>query len=960
MPANQPVQFDVNLADDAHSSPLPMFLMMNCRSVCNKADNLREMLNTIGPSVTILSETWERDKQRLDDVLNSRQFKTKSYYRKNKSPGGGCAVIYDKNRFTATDPEIIVPEDVEAVWTVLTPISKDGKSLKVQRIAVGSIYVGPRSRVKPETIEHIIESIHILRAQYDNEIHFCIGGDFNHLDVTEILDSYGALQQIVSVPTRKLATLEILLTDLHTLYHPPTTLPPLQVDVNKAGKDSDHDVVLFVPLDNVEYKKERFKKIIKIRPVLDSQVRKFERDLANHPWQEVLANQTADKQAEVFHTFLRSKLELYFPEKSVKISTLDKKWFSPKLKQLHRKMQRAYHKNRKSSKYKELKSKFKKMKRKAINTFYKDFVSDLKSTNPGKWYAMAKRIGAVGQLNEGQVNVESLSHLSSFEAAQKIAEHFATISNEYSPVDITLLPCFLPAMPPPRVEEHEVFARLNRLKKTRSCLPIDIPEKIRKECSLFLAGPLTEIINNSLAQSQYPAVWKQEWVTPAPKISHPKVIKDLRKISGTSDYSKVFEGFLKDWIMEDIGKNIDIGQYGGQPGLGTEHLVVCLMDRVLKLLDRHNDKSAILMTCLDWSAAFDRQDPTLAIMKFIKLGVRPSIIPLLASYLTDRRMQVKFNGELSEFMALIGGGPQGTLLGQIEYLVQSNDNADIVSPNDRFKYIDDLSVLQLICLSGLLIEYDFHQHVASDVGIDDKFLPAENFQTQDNLDSISNWTKDNLMRINEEKCNYMVFSRSEEQFATRLSVNNAKLDRVSECKILGLYISDNLSWSRNCREICMKAYSRLQMITKLKYVGVNTEDLLDIYILYIRSIAEYCSTVFHSSLTVEQSEKIERIQKTCLKVILGDMFIDYASALEMSGLETLFSRRKSRCLNFALKSAKHPRMSRIFPLNKSSPVCQTREQEKFEVNFARTSTYRDSTVPYCQRLLNTHYNTKTK
>ena len=110
-------------------------------------------------------------------------------------------------------------------------------------------------------------------------------------------------------------------------------------------------------------------------------------------------------------------------------------------------------------------------------------------------------------------------------------------------------------------------------------------------------------------------------------------------------------------------------------------------------------------------------------MKFIKLGVRPSLIPLLVSYLTDRRMQVKFNGELSEFMALIGGGPQGTLLGQIEYLVQSNDNADIVSTDDSFKYIDDLSVLQLVCLSGLLIEYDFQHHVASDVGIGDQFLP---------------------------------------------------------------------------------------------------------------------------------------------------------------------------------------------------------------------------------------------
>jgi hypothetical protein len=781
------------------------------------------------------------------------------------------------------------------------------------------------------------------------------------LDITEILDSYGALQQIISVPTRKSATLEILLTDLHTMYHPPTTLPPLQVDANKAGKDSDHNVVLFAPLQNVNFKKDRVKKTIKIRPVLDSQVWKFERDLGNHPWQEILANQTADKQAEEFHTFLRNKLDLYFPEKSVKISTLDKKWFSPALKQLHRKVQRAFHKNRSSLKHKKLKAKFKKMKRNAIQDFYKDFVSDLKTTNPGKWYAMAKRIGAVNQMNDGQVNVESLSHLSNSEAAQKIAEHFAAISNEYSPVDNSQLPCFLPSLPPPKVDEYDVYMRLNRLKKTRSTLPIDIPEKIRRECSPFLAGPLTEIINSSLAQSQYPTVWKQEWVTPAPKISHPKVIKDLRKISGTSDYSKVFEGFLKDWIMEDVGKNIDIGQYGGQPGIGTEHLVVCLMDRVLKLLDTHHDKSAVIMTCLDWSAAFDRQDPTLAIKKFIKLGVRPSLIPLLASYLTDRKMQVKFNGELSQFLALIGGGPQGTLLGQIEYLVQSNDNADIVSPDDRFKYIDDLSVLQLICLSGLLIDYDFQHHVASDVGVDDQFLPAEHYQMQDSLDYISNWTKDNLMKINEEKCNYMVFSRSEEQFATRLTMNNVKLDRVSECKILGLYISDDLSWSRNCKEICTKAYSRLQMITKLKYVGVSIDDLLDIYILYIRSVTEYCSVVFHSSLTTELSNKLERIQKTCLRVILADMYVDYSSALEMSGLETLSARRQKRCLDFALKCVKHSKNSRIFPINRNIPVCEVRKPAYYEVNWARTSTYRDSTVPYCQRLLNIHHQAnKTK
>ena len=31
---------------------------------------------------------------------------------------------------------------------------------------------------------------------------------------------------------------------------------------------------------------------------------------------------------------------------------------------------------------------------------------------------------------------------------------------------------------------------------------------------------------------------------------------------------------------------------------------------------------------------------------------------------------------------------------------------------------------------------------------------------------------------------------------------------------------------------------------------------------------------------------------------------------------------------------------------------QVRSCEKFKVNFAHTNTYRDSTIPYCQRLLN--------
>ena len=146
------------------------------------------------------------------------------------------------------------------------------------------------------------------------------------------------------------------------------------------------------------------------------------------------------------------------------------------------------------------------------------------------------------------------------------------------------------------------------------------------------------------------------------------------------------------------------------------------------------------------------------------------------------------------------------------------------------------------------------------------------------------------------------------------------------------------------------------MITKLKYVGVRIEDLIEIYILFIRSLTEYCSVAFYSTLTKQQSQKLENIQKTCLKVILGDMYINYSSALEMCGLQTLFARRQARCLSFALKSVKHHRNQRLFPLAEKSSEHYTRDKEVFHVNFARTEDYKRSTISYCQRRLNNHFN----
>ena len=144
-------------------------------------------------------------------------------------------------------------------------------------------------------------------------------GDFNRIPITDILDSYGALHQAIFVPTRESATLEIILTDLHTLFYPPTTLPPLQVDTDKDGQDSDHNVVVFAPKSNNQYRVDIKKKTVKTRPLPESNIWKYKTELANHPWNEVFEGKSVDEKVEIFHNFLRNRLEnssLKKPQKS--------------------------------------------------------------------------------------------------------------------------------------------------------------------------------------------------------------------------------------------------------------------------------------------------------------------------------------------------------------------------------------------------------------------------------------------------------------------------------------------------------------------------------------------------------------------------------------------------------------------------------------------------------------------
>ena len=109
-----------------------------------------------------------------------------------------------------------------------------------------------------------------------------------------------------------------------------------------------------------------------------------------------------------------------------------------------------------------------------------------------------------------------------------------------------------------------------------------------------------------------------------------KNLDDVRKIASTSDYSKAFEHILLKWINEDISKNLSKRQFGGKKGVGTEHLIIALVDKIKKALDNPECDAAILSS-YDWSGAFDRVDPTLAAIKLVKIGIRSSKIRITST-----------------------------------------------------------------------------------------------------------------------------------------------------------------------------------------------------------------------------------------------------------------------------------------------------------------------------------------
>ena len=147
------------------------------------------------------------------------------------------------------------------------------------------------------------------------------------------------------------------------------------------------------------------------------------------------------------------------------------------------------------------------------------------------------------------------------------------------------------------------------------------------------------------------------------------------------------------------------------------------------------------------------------------------------------------------------------------------------------------------------------------------------------------------------------------------------------------------------------AKRKLCLLVCFKARGGTTDQLLTLFQLKIRTLAEFAAPAFHGALTQQQSDDLEMIQEKAFAIILGLNYKSYNNALTVISQDKLSAQRFKLFENFSVKCVKSERHADIFPLKENNSH-STRFTKPFCEPKCKTSRYYNSAVPNLKRLLN--------
>ena len=362
------------------------------------------------------------------------------------------------------------------------------------------------------------------------------------------------------------------------------------------------------------------------------------------------------------------------------------------------------------------------------------------------------------------------------------------------------------------------------------------------------------LFNKSWKQKKVPNEWKKAIIIPILKpAKEPTNPGSYRPISLTSAIAKLMERLVANRLQHWLESKhlLSPAQAGFRKNRGTEDQIAYMVQSITDGFQAKPPNRTILTT-IDYSRAFDTVWKDALFYKMAKLGIANCMIKWIRDFLSDRIAKVEIDNATSRYKLMRNGLPQGAVLSPILFCIFINDLPDIVA-DDPVKislYADDLAVW------------------SSNTNIN-----VAKSEVQNALNKIETWVKKWNMAINVEKCETCLFTTAprEARSTVSLQIGTNQVPFNKTPKFLGITLDRTLTMSTHIDNIREKMTNRIKPLLALSGTswGCKKEELRQVYIQYIRSVADYAIATWHSASSTTQAKKIDTIQNTAARIITG-------------------------------------------------------------------------------------------
>ena len=964
---------DDNNTDNC-SSRFLSFINTNARSLLPKLDSLCDCMFEKGCDFALITETWLQDNRMTDECLTEcvNRYavgiisRNRSICATNNRQYGGVSVIFRRKTTSLTAFPLINPNEHEVVAAVGKVSGIKGK------VFVIACYAPPN--LTQNKADELLEFLSDVVAEGKRKFPDCsivVGGDFNQWPAQDLLQEHPDLTEVQHGATRQGLKIDRSFTNFGRSIKESGILRPLETE---DGRKSDHDIAW----SRAEFRREPSKKLTyTYREYTEAGAVAFLADLNTQNWTGIYTARGTNSKAESFQAILDELMNKHFKFKTVVRREDDPPWLNAKIKRMIKKRRRVYDREGRSKKWKDMKATSDELCRKRCKLYVERQKETLTAADASR--AFFRNVKAFDSKEKPTVfDVRDIfPGMEDLPVAESLADHFSAISNEFQGIPEEAVP-----LPGPNsigmLSPNEVVKKLREFKKPKSMVVGDIFPAIVNRAAISLAMPLTHLYNCITLTQEWPQCWKTEFVTPIPKSSAPQTAGDLRNISCTLLFSKVYESFILKWLGQQV--RLRNNQYGGAKGSGTEHYLIDLWQKVLENIE--DPRAGSLLTSIDYAKAFNRLDYVHCLKCLQAKGADINLVRIVASFLTGRVMRVKVGSALSEPRPVLGGVPQGSLLGVFLFNLSIDDfkaySGDVVdyspvenhplttpvqgtpadSPvppepieRDRRHTVpfstEPIQVLKYVDDNVINEKINFDTVAPDGAAVKDKHA----VRTQNLFRRVTFQAEGNGMRVHAGKTQMMCIAETKSYVprAHFFDLDGNKISTSSHMKILGFHFSADPDMALQVRDIRRKYLARIWTLRHLGHRGFGEPDLVKVYRTVILPVHDYCSCVFNSSLTQSQASVLERLQAQSLKSIYGYQH-SYAALRQMTGLDTLQERRDKRDLKFAQKCLTSDRYRAWFPLNPIERV--TRQPLQYKEFRCRTKRLYNLPIFNMRRRLN--------